>query len=56
MKEYLTRTEFAAQCGLALETIKRYRTSGKVPEPDLYVDNKPLWKASTVQAWTEGRR
>lgn len=55
MQDLLTRTQFAERCGLTLGTIKRYRTLGILPEPDLYIDNKPLWKPATVDQWARGR-
>lgn len=53
--DYMTRADFARHAGLALQTIKRYRTSGTLPEPDLYVENKPLWSRETVEQWTRAR-
>lgn len=55
MNNLLTRREVAEFTGLTLETIKTYRRDGVMPEPDLYVDRKPLWKESTIIRWRKGK-
>ena len=56
MEEVLSQKGFAARTGFPVTTIQTYRKRGWLPEPDLMVDNKPLWKASSVDAWVEGRK
>lgn len=51
----LTYQDIAQRSGLALATVVQYRKRGTLPPPDLRLDNKPLWKAETVQAWLEAR-
>ena len=52
---YLTRKQVAVLTGLTIETIKTYRRDGIMPEADLYVDRKPLWKESTIIKWRKGK-
>jgi hypothetical protein len=46
--------------GVAQQTAWRWNTSaggpGRLPAPDLVVDEKPLWFESTVREWAQSRR
>ncbi|WP_422932201.1 helix-turn-helix transcriptional regulator [Singulisphaera sp. PoT] len=37
-------------------SIDRMRSSGRLPEPDLYVGKMPRWRASTIDRWIGEQR
>jgi hypothetical protein len=53
---YLTRSQVAERLMLSVETVKWHKHNGTMPEPDTYIENKPLWKESTIERWNAGRR
>lgn len=55
MENFIGRNAFAVMAGLSLETIKKYRQENILPPPDAVVDNKPLWRTDTAQAWIAQR-
>ena len=55
MKEWLTSTDIANITGLKVRTLYKYRERNTLPEPDMTIDQKPLWKRSTINEWIESR-
>lgn len=41
----------ARRCGVSRHTVHRWRVDRGLPEPDLVVDGKPLWRWDTIAAW-----
>jgi aryl carrier-like protein len=52
----LTRAQVADRIEVGLANVAALRLTGKMPEPDHMIENKPLWKASTIDAWQASRR
>lgn len=50
-KTWWTIADVAAHYRLAPQTIRVYRTEGKLPDPDEVIARSPLWKPATIQAW-----
>ena len=53
---YLTRSQVAERLSLSVETVKWHKLNGSMPEPDKYIENKPLWKTTTIDRWNAGRQ
>jgi len=53
--DYLTGQEVADTAGLKYKTLWTYLKRNTLPEPDLYLGNKPLWKRSTIDQWNSTR-
>lgn len=46
----------AAKTGLALSTLRRYRSIGLLPEPDaMPAPDRPRWRESTIAQWMSQR-
>jgi hypothetical protein len=54
--DVLTTEQAAELAGLRVETFRRYRSRGTVPEPDGYLGRTPWWRAETITKWAENRR
>ena len=51
MQVLLSRRDVAELMGLNVETIKYHRAAGSMPDPDLVIDDKPLWRRATIDQW-----
>ena len=51
----LSRRDVAKLLGLNVETIKYHRAGGTMPDPDLVIDQKPLWRRDTIERWIASR-
>ena len=51
----LSRRDVAELLGLNVETIKYHRATGGMPDPDLIIDSKPLWRRDTIDLWIARR-
>ena len=51
----LSRRDVAELLGLNVETIKYHRAGGTMPDPDLFIDSKPLWRRDTIDLWIARR-
>ena len=51
----LSRRDVADLMGLSVETIKTHRADGAMPDPDLVIDSKPLWRRDTIDLWIARR-
>ena len=51
----LSRRDVAELLGLNVETIKYHRAAGTMPDPDLIIDSKPLWRRDTIDKWIATR-
>jgi len=56
MQVLLSRRDVAELMGLGIETIKTHRARGNMPEPDLVIDDKPLWRRATIEHWMATRK
>jgi predicted DNA-binding transcriptional regulator AlpA len=56
MQVLLSRRDVAELLGLNVETIKYHRAGGTMPDPDLVIDDKPLWRRDTIDQWIATRR
>jgi predicted DNA-binding transcriptional regulator AlpA len=56
MSEWLTYKDIANLSGLKIDTIYRHVKRNTLPEAERRIDNKPLWKKSTVEKWIESRK
>lgn len=54
--EYLTAKEVADIAGLQYKTLWTYRKRNTLPEPDVYLGNKPLWTRQTIDSWMAERK
>ena len=52
----LSRRDVAKLLGLNVETIKYHRAGGTMPDPDLVIDQKPLWRRDTIDEWIATRK
>lgn len=43
----------ARRCGVSPHTVHRWRVDRGLPDPDLVVDDKPLWRWDTITGWLE---
>jgi len=55
MQVLLSRRDVAELLGLNVETIKYHRAGGTMPDPDLIIDDKPLWRRDTIDGWIAAR-
>ena len=55
MQVLLSRRDIADLMGLNVETIKYHRAGGSMPDPDLVIDDKPLWRRATIEQWIATR-
>jgi len=55
MQVLLSRRDVAELLGLNVETIKYHRAGGTMPDPDLVIDDKPLWRRETIDGWIAAR-
>jgi len=55
VKVLLSRRDVADLMGLNVETIKYHRAGGTMPDPDLIIDDKPLWRRATIDQWIAAR-
>lgn len=53
--DLLSQKDIAERAGLSVLSVKKYRLRGTIPQPDLVLDNKPLWKSATVDRWLRER-
>jgi hypothetical protein len=56
MQVLLSRRDIADLMGLNVETIKYHRAGGTMPDPDLVIDDKPLWRRATIEDWMATRK
>jgi hypothetical protein len=49
--EYVSLAGLAQMIGVRRDTAKKYR----LPDPDAYVDGRPVWLPSTVEEWNASR-
>jgi predicted DNA-binding transcriptional regulator AlpA len=48
---YLSMPEIAARAGLAEQTVRQYRSRGRLPQPDAMIGRTPGWTEATADAW-----
>ena len=54
--ELLDYAAVAAMTGLATSTLRRYRSIGRLPEPDaLPAPDRPRWLPATIRQWAATR-
>lgn len=52
----LDMAAIAAELGVGYATIRKYRSAGRLPEPDeLPVPDRPRWRRATILAWQASR-
>jgi predicted DNA-binding transcriptional regulator AlpA len=56
LNQYMTAQQVADTAGLKYHTLWMYRRRNTLPEPDLYLGNKPLWEKQTIDQWLATRR
>jgi predicted DNA-binding transcriptional regulator AlpA len=56
LRDLLTGKEVAESAGLRYKTLWTYKKRNTLPEPDIYIGNKPLWKRETIAEWLSTRR
>jgi predicted DNA-binding transcriptional regulator AlpA len=48
---YLSMPEIAERAGLAEQTVRQYRSRGRLPHPDAMIGRTPGWQVATADAW-----
>jgi len=54
--DVLTTEQAAELAGMRVDTFRRYRARGTVPEPDGYLGRTPWWRKETIARWAANRR
>lgn len=52
---YLSMGDIAEMLGVAHNTIRKYRSEGRLPEPDAMTGPTPGWLPETIEAWQLAR-
>lgn len=53
---FLALPEVAERLGLAVGTLNRYRTEGRLPPPDAQIGTRQVgWKPATIDKWSANR-
>lgn len=52
---YLDMPAVAARLDVTESTIRKYRSQGRLPEPDIMLGQSPGWRATTIDAWIKAR-
>jgi predicted DNA-binding transcriptional regulator AlpA len=47
--------EIATATGLKEQTVRQYRSDGKLPKEDAVVSGNPLWARNTIAEWLNER-
>lgn len=55
MKELMSLAEVAEMLGIKPESVTRYLTGGRFPEPDKRFGRYPAWYKSTIRDWQKTR-
>ncbi|QDP60661.1 MAG: hypothetical protein Unbinned1469contig1000_40 [Prokaryotic dsDNA virus sp.] len=45
--------EIAQLTGLKEQTIRQYKSDGKLPDPDAVISGNPLWNKVSILDWVE---
>jgi predicted DNA-binding transcriptional regulator AlpA len=53
---YVDMRQIAELAGVKVQTIRKYRCRGLLPEPDAVFGRTPIWLRTTVEAWLLTRR
>lgn len=52
--EYLDIVEVAERLKVSVRTVYTYRSSGRLPEPDIVVRRSAAWRPETIDAYIAG--
>jgi len=55
VKELVGRQEIAAMLGVEVDTVKRWRLRGLMPEPLVVVSDMPMWRRRDIERWYASR-
>jgi predicted DNA-binding transcriptional regulator AlpA len=53
--EPLDMAAVARLLGLTSQTVRKYRSEGRMPEPDWMIGRSPAWRRSTIEGWQNTR-
>jgi hypothetical protein len=58
VRDLIGRQEIATMLGVEVDTVKRWRLRGLMPEPLVVVSDMPLWHRRDIERWyaTRDRR
>jgi predicted DNA-binding transcriptional regulator AlpA len=55
-EQLLSMRDIAAELGLEYGTIRKYRSEGRLPEPDEFpTEDRPRWRRETILRWQAAR-
>jgi len=54
-RELLDMPAVARRLGIAPSTVRKYRSSGRLPAPDVMLGQSPGWAPATIDAWVTQR-
>ena len=52
----ISADEWAAACGVSKRQIFRWQDAGRMPVPDLSIDQVRRWKIATLRAWMDSQK
>ncbi|HXC64123.1 MAG TPA: helix-turn-helix domain-containing protein [bacterium] len=53
--DLLSYSDIAALLGVSAATIRAYRHTGRLPEPDAMLADRPRWRRASILAWQAAR-
>ena len=56
LESLVGRREIAEMLGIEVDTVKRYRLQGEMPEPLAEISGTHLWRRSDIERWAAKRR
>ncbi len=43
--------EISEMSGFAIQTLRQWKSSKNIPEPDFIIERVPIWKEATIKRW-----
>jgi hypothetical protein len=54
-KKFIGTKGVAEICDITQATVRSYRRFGMLPEPDVWIDDRPGWTSRTIRGWQARR-
>lgn len=55
-KDWFTTHDVAEYSGIKYKHLWTYQKRGVLPEADIHIGNKPIWRRETIEAWSAQRQ